>query len=236
MPPPLWLRWPFLLLYLLALAAGVWTFMRLRERRLLMAELDKRNRFFSIVSHDLRNPISGNRMLARELLEQADSLSPEQLKEGIRALSESADNASALLENLLLWSLNQKGMLEPVMREENLAALAREAIAPLQGGGIVQVDIPEGLSVVTDRNMLLTCLRNLLDNAVKATPAGGKVVLSARGNSIVLADEGPGLQEGDRQWGHGLGLVITRELLDKMGAAMHMKNKPEGGLEITIDL
>lgn len=235
-PPPLWLRWPFLLLYLLALAAGVWTFMRLRERRLLMAELDKRNRFFSIVSHDLRNPISGNRMLARELLEQADSLSPEQLKEGIRALSESADNASALLENLLLWSLNQKGMLEPVMREENLAALAREAIAPLRGGGIVQVDIPEGLSVVTDRNMLLTCLRNLLDNAVKATPADGKVVLSARGNSIVLADEGPGLQEGDRQWGHGLGLVITRELLDKMGATMHMQNRPEGGLEITIDL
>ena len=235
-PPPLWLRWPFLLLYLLLIAAMVWTYIRLRERKLLVAELDKRNRFFSIVSHDLRNPISGNRMLARELLEQADDLTPEQLKEGIRALSESADNASALLENLLLWSLNQKGMLEPVMREENLAALAQEAVGRLQGGGIIRMDIPEGLTVLTDRNMLLTCLRNLLDNAVKATPAGGKVVLSARGRRIVLADEGPGLQGDARQWGHGLGLVITRELLDKMGADMHMQNRPEGGLEITIDL
>jgi len=235
-PPPLWLRWPFLLLYLLLIAATVWTYIRLRERKLLVAELDKRNRFFSIVSHDLRSPIDGNRMLARELLEQADNLTPEQLKEGIRALSESADNASALLENLLLWSLNQKGMLEPVMREENLAALAQEAVGRLQGGDIIQMDIPEGLTVLTDRNMLLTCLRNLLDNAVKATPTGGKVVLNARGRRIVLTDEGPGLQGDARQWGHGLGLVITRELLDKMGADMHMQNRPEGGLEITIDL
>ena len=127
-------------------------------------------------------------------------------------------------------------MLEPVMREENLAALAQEAVGRLQGGGIIRMDIPEGLTVLTDRNMLLTCLRNLLDNAVKATPAGGIVVLSARGRRIVLADEGPGLQGDARQWGHGLGLVITRELLDKMGADMHMQNRPEGGLEITIDL
>ena len=235
-PPPLWLRWPFLLLYLLLAGAFIWTVIRLRERRLLVAELDKRNHFFSIVSHDLRNPISGNRLLARELLQQADNLTPEQLKEGIRALSKSAENASALLENLLLWSLNQKGMLEPVKREEDVAALVEEAVDSVQGGGMVETDIPEGLTVLTDRNMLLTCLRNLLDNALKVTPAGGKVRLKARAGSIVITDEGPGLREGDKAWGHGLGLVITRELLDKMGAGLRMQNRPEGGLEITIDL
>ena len=156
---------------------------------------------------------------------------PEQLKEGIRALSKSAENASALLENLLLWSLNQKGMLEPVKREEDVAALVEEAVDSVQGGGIVEADIPEGLTVMTDRNMLLTCLRNLLDNALKVTPAGGTVRLKAR-----ATDEGPGLREGDKAWGHGLGLVITRELLDKMGAGLRMQNRPEGGLEITIDL
>ena len=98
------------------------------------------------------------------------------------------------------------------------------------------MDIPSGLSVRTDRNMLLTVLRNLLDNAVKANPEAAKVVLRARGERITVTDEGPGLQGADAHWGHGLGLIITRELLDKLGATMQMHNRPEGGLEITIDL
>ncbi len=235
-PLPLWLRWPFMLGYILLVATIIYLVIKLRERRLLEKELDKRNQLFSIISHDLRTPVSGNRLLAHQLLAQADGLSSKQLKSALEALSASADNASNLLENLLLWSLNQKGMLEPVMREEDLAALAAEAVSSVQKGESVEVDIPSGLSVRTDRNMLLTVLRNLLDNAVKASPEGGKVLLQARGERITILDEGPGIKEGDAHWGHGLGLAITRELLDKLGAKMNMKNRPEGGLEITIDL
>ena len=235
-PLPLWLRWPFLLAYALILLGAVWTVVKLRERRLLVKELDMRNRLFSIISHDLRNPVSGNRLLARELLEQADKLSAEQLKEALTVISKSADGAFSLLENLLLWSLNQEGMLKPVMREENMLELAREAADSVQSGRAIELDVPADLSVRTDRNMLLTVVRNLLDNAVKASPKGGAVTLWARGKRITVADEGPGLQEAQTQWGHGLGLVITRELLDKLGAKMQMNNRPEGGLEITIDL
>ena len=235
-PLPLWLRWPFLLIYLLLLSSLVWTVIRLRERRLLMDELDKRNRFFSIVSHDLRNPVNGNRILSRQLLEQADALTPEQIKEGLRVLSDSTENTSALLENLLLWSLNQKGMLEPVMREENLAALAEEAVRSVRNGERIIVDVPSDLTIRTDRNMLLTCLRNLLDNAVKATPGGEKVLLKASGRQIIISDEGSGMNDGGPGWGHGLGLVITRELMEKMGASISFRNLPEKGLEITIHL
>ena len=235
-PLPLWLRWPFMLGYILLVATIIYMVIKIRERRLLEKELDKRNQLFSIISHDLRTPVSGNRLLAHQLLAQADGLSSKQLKSALEALSASADNASNLLENLLLWSLNQKGMLEPVMREEDLAALAAEAVSSVQKGESVEVDIPSGLNVRTDRNMLLTVLRNLLDNAVKASPEGGKVLLQARGERITILDEGPGIKEGDAHWGHGLGLAITRELLDKLGAKMNMKNRPEGGLEITIDL
>ena len=235
-PQPLWLRWPFLLLYALILTAIVWTVLRLRERRLLVKEVEMRNRLFSIISHDLRNPISGDRMLSSQLLEHFRELPPDQLEEGLEKLAHSADNTASLLENLLLWSLNQKGMLEPVIRDEDLTALAAEAIGPLQKGDIITLDIPSGLSVRTDRNMLLTVLRNLLDNAVKASPEGGKVALRARGTQITITDEGPGLQQGSTGWGHGLGLTITRELLDKLGASIQMHNRPEGGLEITIDL
>lgn len=230
---PLGIRWPFLLLYLLGIGVVVWTVIRLRERRLLMKELDMRNRLFSIISHDLRNPVAGNRLLSHQLLDQVDALSHEQLKEGLGALAASADNTSALLENLLLWSLNQKGMLKPVMREENLRALAEEAARSVRNGDGIVMDVPENLSVRTDRNMLLTCLRNVLDNAVKVSPSA--VVLRARAGRITILDKGPGMHA-DTAWGHGLGLVITRELLDKMGASMETRNRPEGGLEITIHL
>lgn len=235
-PMPLWLRWPFLVLYTLLLAALVWTIIRLRERRLLVNELDMRNRLFSIISHDLRGPVTGNRILTLGLLEKADGLTKEQMKEALVELSNSADNAATLLENMLLWSLSQKGMLEPVMRDERLLPLAEDAIGSIQQKDIIELDIPADLIVRTDRNMLLTILRNLLDNAVKASPEGGTVVLRAHGTEIVILDEGPGLHKGSAEWGHGLGLVITRELLDKMGASMDMHNRPEGGLEITITL
>ncbi len=236
-PLPLWLRWPFLLLYTLLFGAIVLTFIRLRERRLLVKELDMRNRLFSIISHDLRNPVSANSLLSHQLMAQVDKLSPEQLREGLEKLTSSADNTSALLENLLLWSLNQKGMLEPVMRDENLLLMAREAVESVRGQGIIKLDIPENLTIRTDRNMLLTCLRNLLENALKVSPSF--VILRGEPSwprQISILDEGPGMQEGASEWGHGLGLVITRELLDKMGADMKAVNRPEGGLEITITL
>ena len=246
-PPPIWLRWPFLLGYLLLLFAIVYTVMKLRERRLLVKELDMRNRLFFIISHDIRNLVSGNYILSRELLEKVDGLSRVQLKEALAELSASAENASSLLENLLLWSLSQKGMLKPVMREVNLLGVAKEAVGSVRGQDVITVDIPENLIVRTDRNMLLTILRNLLDNAVKASQhsdiPGAPVILRSEATKdllharqIVIIDNGLGLREEAPEWGHGLGLVIARELLDKLSARMEMKNRPEGGLQTTIDL
>ena len=246
-PPPIWLRWPFLLGYLLLLSAIVYTVMKLRERRLLVKELDMRNRLFFIISHDIRGSVSGNYILSRELLEKVDGLSRVQLKEALAELSASAENASSLLENLLLWSLSQKGMLKPVMREVNLLDVAKEAVGSVRGQDVITVDIPENLIVRTDRNMLLTILRNLLDNAVKASQhsdiPGAPVILRSEATKdllharqIVIIDNGLGLREEAPEWGHGLGLVITRELVDKLCARMEMHNRPEGGLQITIDL
>lgn len=246
-PPPIWLRWPFLLMYLLLLSAIIYMVMKLRERRLLVKELDMRNRLFSIISHDLRGPVTGNYILTRELLEKVDSLSGEQLKAGLAELSGSAENASSLLENLLLWSLSQRGMLKPVMREVNLLGLAEDAVESVRGHDVITVDIPKNLIVRTDRNMLLTVLRNLLSNAVKASQhsdiPGAPVILRSEATKnllharrIVIIDNGPGFREENPDWGHGLGLVIVRELLDKLSARMEMHNRPEGGLQITIDL
>ncbi len=232
---PLLLRWPFLLLYLCILGAAAWMFIRYRENRqralVLQAELDTRNRFFSIISHDLRNPVSGMRTLADALQDAPES----ELREGVRAIGAAASHTSALLENLLMWSLSQKGVLRPVLREVRLDDIVAEAVGTMD----VEVSVPEGTTLLTDPNMLKTCIRNLLDNAVKHSPGKGSVRLSAGTSEIVVSDNGPGMDPETLRAlsrpGH-LGLAITRELLDKLGGSLSARNLPEGGCEVTIHL
>ena len=231
--PPLMLRWPFIILYILLLGSAVWHFVRYRENRqrakVLQEELDTRNRFFGIISHDLRNPVSGMKTLASALEGAPD----DKLREGVKAIGAAAQHTSTLLENLLMWSVMQKEVLRPVMRDVLLVDIVKEAA----GTRTLEVDIPEGLTVHTDPNMLTTCVRNLLDNAFRYSP--GYVKLEAWPAKIVITDRGPGMDEETLRTlsrpGH-LGLAITRELLEKMGATLQARNLPEGGCEVTIKL
>ena len=233
--PPLLLRWPFLLLYAMLLAGAVCLLVRYRENRqralVLQEELDTRNRFFGIISHDLRNPVSGMRFLATSLEKAPD----DKLREGISTIKHAADHTSTMLENLLMWSVSQNGVLRPIMRTVPLADIVAEAVGTMK----VETDIPEGLTVHTDPNMLTTCIRNIIDNAVKFSPAEGSVRISAGDGRIVVSDNGPGMDEETLQNlsrpGH-LGLAITKELLEKMGASLRARNLPGGGCEITIHL
>lgn len=231
--PPVWLRWPFLLGYLLLLAGAFRLFVRYRENRqrtlVLQAELETRNRFFGIISHDLRNPVSGMKTLAHALEEAPD----DRLREGVRAIGKAADHTSDLLENLLMWSLGRQGVLQAVPRTVRLADIVSDAAA----GKPIRTEIPEGFTVTTDPDMLTTCLRNLLDNAVRYSPEAGSVVLSADAEKIVIRDHGPGMDEETLRRlsrpGH-LGLAITRELVDKMGWRLIARNHPDGGCIITL--
>ncbi|MBO6095738.1 MAG: hypothetical protein J6W94_04080 [Bacteroidales bacterium] len=231
--PPLPLRWPFLLVYLLLLGSAVWLFVRYRENRqralVLQEELDTRNRFFGIISHDLRNPVSGIKTLAGALEDAPEG----KLREGVRAISREASHTSSLLENLLMWSVMQKEVLRPVIREVPLADIVREAA----GMRALETHIPDGFTVQTDPNMLTTCIRNLLDNAFRFSP--DYVRLDASTGKIVISDHGPGMDAETlrtlRRPGH-LGLAITGELLEKMGASLSARNLSEGGCEITITL
>ena len=231
--PPLMLRWPFILLYLLLLAGAAWLFVRYRENRqralVLQEELDTRNRFFGIISHDLRNPVSGMKTLASALEYAPD----EKLREGVKAISAAASHTSSILENLLMWSVSQRDVLRPAMRDVLLADIVAEAA----GGRAVQIDIQEGFTVHTDPNMLTVCIRNILDNAFRFSPE--YVKLEAATGRIVISDRGPGMDAETLRTlsrpGH-LGLTITRELLEKMGASLSARNLPERGCEITITL
>ena len=243
-PLPLLLRWPFLLLYALSLAAGVWLFIRLRERRLRAAN-DRLEAavsgMFTVISHDLKGPVSGIRRLSEELAKRYDSLTPEQLGQALTQLGGAAKVTSAMLENLLMWSLSQKNVLTPAMKQEPLADIVNDAAQDVwEAAAAKNVTLmvpPFTRWITTDRNMLTICLRNLLENAVKYSPPGGKVSVEVSGRCISVIDQGPGMDQAVvnslSKPGH-LGLVITKELLDKLGCSLSALNLPEGGCQMTI--
>lgn len=237
-PVPMLLRWPLLLLYVLLLGTGVWYLIQRRERR-TRREMAQ-NLYNAIISHDLKGPVSGIRNLSDALSERFESLSPEEVRRALGEIKAASSETSHLLENLLLWSLKQKQNLKPVLREEPLEDLVQEALGTVDKRDVnVQVSIDPGMVVLTDRDMLITCLRNLLENAVRFSPKGGVVTVSATRTTLSVCDQGPGMDPRQlstlSKSGH-LGLVITRELLDKLGGRLRGRNLPEGGCEMTMEL
>ena len=148
----------------------------------LNADKDK---FFSIISHDLRGPFQnmlGNAQLMFEMIEQ---LSQQDVTEMSYSIYRGAKAAYGLLDNLLLWSRLQRGRMEYQPDRLDLSSVAQETVK-LLGEIAAQKDIhlnnaiEDNLYVYADRNMLSTVIRNLTNNALKFTPSGGSVTLLAQ--------------------------------------------------------
>ena len=236
-PVPLLLRWPFLLAYALLLGGGIWLFIRKRERR-ARREMAQ-NLYYSIISHDLKGPVSGIRHLSDALSDGFDSFSQEEVRHALAEIRRAASGTSNLLENLLLWSLSRKQGLKPVWREENLQEIIGEVLGSVDRQDVtVRVTVDTDRIIVTDRNMLATCLRNLLENAFRFSPDSGVVTVHATRTDILVRDQGPGMDSqvltSLTKSGH-LGLLITRELLEKLGGRLRGRNLPEGGCEMTME-
>ena len=183
------------------------------EKNLALAKLNAdKDKFFSIISHDLRGPfniVMGN---ARLLAKKADALSKQDVQEMAQSIYNGARAAYNLLENLLTWSrMQREGGLECQPEPLELGKLAQEAIEVLaQAAAQKEIElgntIAPGTWVQADRHMLETVLRNLTGNAIKFTPRGGKVMLAAHGYSangsagfvsVSVKDTGVGISQAD---------------------------------------
>ncbi len=144
-----------------------------------------KDKFFSVISHDLRNPLNVLVNLAEFLVDEFDDLEPEDLQEDLHKIFLTAERCSTLLENLLKWSKLQSGrmILKPV--ESKLWTLVDEPLALLQNNAerkeieLVN-DVDKGLQILADPFMIETVIRNLVSNALKFTPGGGSVSVLAR--------------------------------------------------------
>ncbi|MEV5985527.1 sensor histidine kinase KdpD [Streptomyces sp. NPDC052051] len=214
-----------------------------------------RTALLAAVSHDLRTPLSAIKAAVSSLRSDDVAWSEEDQAELLAAIEEGADRLDHLVDNLLDMSRLQTGTVTPLIRGIDL-----DEVVPMALGGVpedsVELDIPETLPMVAvDAGLLERAVANLVENAVKYSPLGTPVVVSASALAerveIRVVDRGPGVPDdakerifepfqryGDapRGAGVGLGLAVARGFAEAMGGTLNAEDTPGGGLTMVLTL
>ncbi len=213
------------------------------------AEKDK---FFSIIAHDLRSPFNGFLGLFRLMEEQLPSMRLDEIQKITHSMGKSAKNLYSLIENLLDWSRMEGGFFEfnptQIMLRSRVSDIL---ITTIQSASIKEIeisyDIPADLKIIADENMFAGTIRNLTSNAVKFTPKGGKILIAAKtlpGNQVEISikDSGIGISPEmksnlfrlDGQTNRkgtagepstGLGLIICKDFIEKHGGKIWLESE-----------
>jgi len=230
-----------------------------QQLRKLNASKDK---FFSIIAHDLRGPLGSLQALSKFIEEHFESYTPDRLKEIIVIQQKAAENILKLLDNLLTWSKMQRGMLEYHPQRiliEKVVTRNIELFTPVAERKqiILRSSIQEKGSAYADYNMVDTVIRNLIANALKFTHPGGTVEVSVRQKEnyfeVAVSDTGIGIGKEhisklfqidtqyrrsgtDREKGSGLGLILCKELVEKSGGRIWVESETGKGTTFTFTL
>ncbi len=224
----------------------------LKENEVELQDLnDTKDRFFSIIAHDLKNPI-GNLKSALEILsDDYKSFSEDELGEFLSELDESASSVFELLENLLHWSRSQRGKIELHPEASDINYIIDSNISLLkqmasQKNINLYSKIKEPRIGFYDNNTISTAIRNLVSNAIKFTPEGGEIFLEAEiVNSelkVCVNDTGIGISEPDKiklfkicekfttpgtsgELGTGLGLILCKDFIEKNKGRIWVESK-----------
>jgi len=231
------------------------------EMELRKANLSK-DKFFSILAHDLRNPIGGLVSISELLARRFDQLEPSRIRELCRLLQDGASQSAELLECILQWARAQTGRLEVHPSCIRLYELCEGIVglqSPAAAGKEIRIatQVPPDAAAYADENMVATVLRNLVSNAVKFTPRGGEVLLSTREEGcwqlLSVSDTGVGMgpeelknlfridvhfscpgTESER--GHGMGLILCKELVELNKGGFSVVSEPMRGSTFSFRL
>ncbi len=207
-----------------------------------LAELNRtKDKFFSIIAHDLKNPFNTLLGFSELLLENMSMFSAAQIEEYISIIFETSRSSYSLLENLLDWSRSQTGRIQILPQEIDLHRLASDNLRLLESLAfkkdiVLHNDVYPGTKAWGDFNMVNTVVRNLLSNAVKYTSQGGKIIVDCEfveeGIKMGISDTGIGIKPENAaklfridqnystkgtadETGTGLGLILCKEFIEK---------------------
>jgi len=210
-----------------------------------------KDRFFSIIAHDLRSPFSGFLGLTEIMAEDLASLTLAEIQDLAQGMNKSATNLYHLLENLLQWSLMQQAAIPFNPKIISLLATLDDSIAMMYESAkrkniVLTYDIPDNIEVYADANSLQTIFRNLVSNAIKFTQRGGHVNVLVRieaGQKVVVAIKDSGIGMSSKmlndlfridvktnrvgtagELSSGLGLFLCKDFVEKHGGEIWVES------------
>ena len=223
-----------------------------------------KDRLFSIIGHDLKNPFTVLISISQMIKDQLDHLDNEDLKQSLNIINNASTQGFALLDNLLDWARSQTGEIKfdpvPVVLNEFVRDVLVQT-GPSSEKKRVQICNKIGTAIVVkaDRNMLQTILRNLISNAIKFSSPGGEVVIEAMFNEAVgrtlvsVTDRGVGIPKENlvnlfniskhqptkgtlQESGTGLGLLICKEFVEHHDGNLNVYSIEGEGTQISFTL
>lgn len=239
----------------------------LREKHILEKQLKEtteelgllnktKDRFFSIIAHDLKNPFNAIVGYSELLTEAIDNSNVEDFKEMAQIIQHSATQGYELLTNLLEWSRQQSGRIKMSPQLFNIESVIRYNLeivylsALSKNITINNISNMEESQVYTDQAILNTIFRNLIGNAIKYTPEGGTISVDVKKEAdyylISIKDSGIGISKEDIQklfridtihttkgtnneGGTGLGLILCYEFVRMLGGKIWVESEPNHG-------
>ncbi len=233
-------------------------------------ELKKSNalkdKFLSIIAHDLKSPIGSFNMLTDSLYKDYDNFEDAEKKEYIELMRDSSKNLVNLIENLLQWARSQRGEIAFNPAEVHLDFICNNVTNTLSlAASSKRIEIDNKLepcvSINADVNMLTTIFRNLMSNSIKFTKEGGKITISSENIKedgkefvkICIADTGVGMNDElssklfklassvsmpgtNNEKGTGLGLILCKEFVVKHGGRIWVESKEGEGSQFYFTL
>jgi PAS domain S-box-containing protein len=236
---------------------------QLRENELHLKEIiETKDKFLSIIAHDLRSPFNSIIGFLELLETKYDEFSDSERKENIGLISENAKTTLNLLENLLLWAKSQtsrmafqpfKQKLDPIIKsliESFNSALNLKRLT-------IKLSIPDDLEIFADTNMLICIFHNLVSNAIKYSKEGGEILIDAQEIQnqieIIVSDNGTGMSEQTinklfkvaedisipgtyNEKGSGLGLILCKDFVERHNGSIFVKSELGKGSQFIIKI
>lgn len=233
----------------------IWQYSRTHKKieKDLLELNENKNKFFSIISHDLRGPVKNIVLMAQLLYQPANkTIEPAKLA---KLIESSANNLSSLLDNLLKWSRLQMNKIDFQPEILDLRKLSDDVIQNLkvhadQKSIVIHNQILPETYVLIDQNMIATVIRNLISNALKFTNKGGEIEIISRTNQdkeeVIVKDNGVGMPKEiakkifsidfrhvtkgtNKEEGTGLGLKLCREFVEKNNGKIWVESEVNVG-------
>lgn len=237
-----------------------------KKQKELVAQLNQLNatkdKFFSIIGHDLKNPFSVILGFSELLIKNIEKYPTEKIHEFVGNIYQTSKTAHELLENLLDWSILQTGKIEPnpqLVKANDIIKDAVELVSSSANQKNISLSshLPIDLMIFADKNMIFTVLRNLITNAIKFTDTNGKIEIKTNANgkyvSISITDNGVGIEKNaienlfnigsknstpgtQGEKGTGLGLLLCKEMIELNNGKIEIESQVGLGTIFTLQI